>query len=312
MLKFFNVEIFYVTLLMEHILLENNANYKIIDNPIYKYFLTYETTKYPYLGEYPLANKKPKYYVKWHTIFNLENKKDQAKLFNNKHFYPKTYLLPEELKVVLKLPQNMFYKIGLSSQGFGVYMNYDKNINFDIAQEAIESFTFQNRKVDFRVYVFIGRIAHKFSFFFYKDVLVKTSQNLYDFNSTNRITQLTNTAQLINDHFNYQFLLSELPFYKLFINKIKKLLLEIKNVVVNQTMANNEFNLFGFDIIFDKNLKPYLLELNSSPNYIKDINPDNIKQMKKNMVNSMLTILIPSIFTHEEEKKEQHEWIEVI
>ena len=52
------------------------------------------------------------------------------------------------------------------------------------------------------------------------------------------------------------------------------------------------FELYGFDILIDKNLKPWLIEINASPSLSATTKHDFI--LKKGLVNDVLNIVIPS------------------
>jgi len=49
------------------------------------------------------------------------------------------------------------------------------------------------------------------------------------------------------------------------------------------------FELYGFDILFDKNLKPWLIEVNASPSMTANIAED--KTLKMNLLDDVFTIL---------------------
>lgn len=54
------------------------------------------------------------------------------------------------------------------------------------------------------------------------------------------------------------------------------------------------FELLGYDILIDSNLKPWLIEVNASPSLSATTSRD--KQMKVNMINDILEIVCPTSF----------------
>lgn len=52
---------------------------------------------------------------------------------------------------------------------------------------------------------------------------------------------------------------------------------------------NNCFELFGFDIIIDSNLKPWLLEVNLSPSLATDSPLDH--HIKANLISDLMNII---------------------
>ena len=51
------------------------------------------------------------------------------------------------------------------------------------------------------------------------------------------------------------------------------------------------FELFGFDIILDDTLKPWLLEVNHTPSFTCDTPLDN--EIKKNLITDTLILINP-------------------
>ena len=63
----------------------------------------------------------------------------------------------------------------------------------------------------------------------------------------------------------------------------------VQNVILNDKHC---FELYGFDILIDKNMKPWLIEVNASPSMVATTKHDFI--MKKHVINDLLNIVIPS------------------
>ena len=52
------------------------------------------------------------------------------------------------------------------------------------------------------------------------------------------------------------------------------------------------FELYGFDILIDQNLKPWLIEVNASPSLTGTTKIDFI--LKKHIINDILNLVIPA------------------
>jgi tubulin polyglutamylase TTLL5 len=62
----------------------------------------------------------------------------------------------------------------------------------------------------------------------------------------------------------------------------------------------NCFDLFGFDILLDSNLKPWLLEVNLSPSLATDSPLDH--RIKSNLVADALTLVGVKLFDRKKER----------
>ena len=65
---------------------------------------------------------------------------------------------------------------------------------------------------------------------------------------------------------------------------------------INRPKAENKdlcFEILGFDIIFDENLKPFLLEVNHSPSFSTDSLLDY--NVKKNLIEDTFIMVNPSV-----------------
>lgn len=272
-----------------------------IKNLYQDYYLSGDINKYTYLKYLNLEGivntNHNLSHIHWKISFHLDSKRDQLLLFKNSQYYPKSFLLPEDLNIIDK-NKKYFFKEEKSSSGTGIYLEFNKQVG--LAQESIEPFLYNNKKIDNRVYVIIGKINNNNFCYVYKDVLVRSSQNFYLETSKNKLTQITNTAvhNMESMKFN-QFILNNLPFYNLFFNKIILVIHDIFNIIISKyTINNNSFNLYGFDIIIDKFANPFLLEINSNPNFIKSQNTQEIIQSKMNLLQDIVYKLIPAIITN--------------
>ncbi|KAJ3215451.1 putative tubulin polyglutamylase ttll1 [Dinochytrium kinnereticum] len=70
---------------------------------------------------------------------------------------------------------------------------------------------------------------------------------------------------------------------------------------VQQLMTNDRhcFECYGYDIIVDEGLRPWLVEVNASPSLTATTHSDRV--MKHNLINDILSIVIPDDFPDIEE-----------
>jgi D-alanine-D-alanine ligase-like ATP-grasp enzyme len=62
----------------------------------------------------------------------------------------------------------------------------------------------------------------------------------------------------------------------------------VQAVIINDKHC---FELYGFDILLDANLKPWLIEVNASPSLTTTTEID--RQIKMNLINDTFRIVIP-------------------
>jgi tubulin polyglutamylase TTLL1 len=62
----------------------------------------------------------------------------------------------------------------------------------------------------------------------------------------------------------------------------------VQAVIINDKHC---FELYGFDILLDANLKPWLIEVNASPSLSTTTEID--RQIKMNLINDTFRIVIP-------------------
>ena len=155
--------------------------------------------------------------------------------------------------------------------------------NFVIIQKYIENpYLYKNRKFDIRVWVLV---THELKVYMFKEGHIKTSSKVYDLNSKNTFIHITNyTLQKQSAEFskfevgneasihdlNY-FIQSENPnhdYNTIVLPKIKNIIEITMKSVRNKLNKQNSkfcFEIYGYDFILDKNLTPWLLEINDNP-----------------------------------------------
>ena len=73
---------------------------------------------------------------------------------------------------------------------------------------------------------------------------------------------------------------------KLMQGTMKKLFTKVVKTIINDKHC---FELYGFDVLFDSNLKPWLIEINASPSMTA--NTPNDYEMKIGLLDDTFTVL---------------------
>ncbi|EPZ31072.1 tubulin tyrosine ligase-like family, member 1 [Rozella allomycis CSF55] len=168
------------------------------------------------------------------------------------------------------------------------------------------------RKFDLRMYVLVTSwnpmIAYRYRLGFCRFCAVRYTDN-QDYLENNLI-HLTNVSiQKQGDDYNEvnggKWKLSHLKLYLESTrgrNACDQLFHDIDNIFIHSLRAcqpvmvsdKHCFECFGYDIIIDENLKPWLVEVNASPSLTSTTPSD--KQMKQSLINDCFNIVVPDDF----------------
>ena len=225
------------------------------------------------------------------------NNKDDMDNFKKEFNSNNIYILKKNVqrKEGLKLSSNLDYILQAKNDQYRVVQKYLTNL-----------YLINKRKVNLRIYLLI--VIKDNTIFFYMSNLGKCiytnkdyNDNNFDFESNITSYNLDMTVykthprnfdelfEFINNKSNNE------EKSKVLSNNIYNLLKDIciclsNNIYQSDNIKNTTtFQLFGIDIIFDKNMKPYLLEFNKGPDMIPR---DDIDQkMKTNVQMDMFEIV---------------------
>lgn len=67
------------------------------------------------------------------------------------------------------------------------------------------------------------------------------------------------------------------------------------------TNSKHSFELYGYDVMIDSDLKPWLIEVNASPSLAPTTEPDRI--LKMGLINDTLDVVMPPEWFNEDSKK---------
>ena len=237
------------------------------------------------------------------------------------NFLPKTYILPNQFEMfkeaLKKHDRTHIYKPDKGSLGQGIKIIHPNDNSFGIpnglaiAQEYVDSYVIDDRKFDLRIYALISSLD-PLSIYVFRDGVARFCTESVSEDS--KFSLLTNTAvnsknphaipekmtRMIVDVFNY---------IKSTGGDIDKLWNDIDNVIVLSIISginylrknaneqcpgygiNRCFQIIGFDILLDKNLKPYILEINYRPSL--KCNTEKAFELKERMIKDSIKIAAP-------------------
>lgn len=184
--------------------------------------------------------------------------------------------------------------------------------NPDVEQYVVQRYidnplTVGGKKFDMRIYALVTTYA-PLTVYLYRGGFCRFSASKFSLDTTdisNNCVHLTNVAvQKVADNYNADtgckwdlrdlklYLLSRLPH-----QQVDKAFRDIQDIVVRallcvtNVMINDKhcFELYGYDIMFDDMLKPWLLEVNASPSLSANTPEDYA--MKYSMLNDVLDIV---------------------
>uniref|UniRef100_A0A8C5WBP4 Tubulin--tyrosine ligase-like protein 5 n=1 Tax=Leptobrachium leishanense TaxID=445787 RepID=A0A8C5WBP4_9ANUR len=236
----------------------------------------------------------------WKTMHSFEE--EHQKNFN---IVPESYVLIEDYQkfcqAFKKLPGPWIVKPVASSQGRGIYlMDSLSQLKFEdnviISRYISNPLLIEGYKFDFRLYVLVTSFD-PLIIYLYEEGLTRFATEKYQQSGTcveNKFVHLTNaslnktsTKYVVSDDpevedFGNKWTMGALLRYLRQHGKDTTLLMEqIEDLIIKTIISaegpiveacrsilpqkGNCFELFGFDVLIDENLKPWLLEINRSP-----------------------------------------------
>jgi len=254
-------------------------------------------------------------------------------------FYPETYIFPRDLrrfetdfKARQKAgdPDNLWIcKPADGSQGTDIYLldsldDLEYTGSTVVQKYLLKPYLIAGYKFDLRVYVLVESFR-PLNVYLYREGLVRFSAEKYDLDDLdNPFAHLTNSS--INKHSDTYNISKETvgkgckwtltKFFEHMRRKgadVERIWLRIQDLVLLTLLPivhavpamPSCFELFGFDIILDNNLKPWLLEVNASPSISVKGSVDS--KVKVPLLNDTLDVLGWDVHSYPpEEMKEQH------
>ena len=182
-----------------------------------------------------------------------------------------------------------------------------------ILQKYIEQpLLYNKRKFDIRIWVLI---TNNLELYVFKEGHLKATSINYDIESKNCYVHLTNySVQKYNENFSKFEYGNEISFdqfeenlktdYNLdlkvrdvIMNKIKNIIKITFNAVKDKINDNNKkgcFEIFGYDFMLDKDLNPFLIEVNTNPGL--EISSPLISKLVPRMIDDAFRLTIDKIF----------------
>ncbi|KAL0207262.1 hypothetical protein P9112_011890 [Eukaryota sp. TZLM1-RC] len=250
----------------------------------------------------------------------------------NFEFVPKTFLLPEEASALKKFvdsnrSQKWIKKPKSGSNGVNIRMVPNINeLNFSklncIMQQYIQSYLIDGFKFDCRLYVLVTSVD-PLKVYVFNNGLARFATMRYSKNSNNKFMHLTNFSiqknrkGFIPNHsvesdgqgskWSLQALMSRLESMGVDVGLVWSRITDLilKTIISAEGEINTRlkmlsqlpepcFELFGFDVLLDRELKPWLIEVNTSPS-MNQASPID-RHIKSTLWSSILTCLRVSPF----------------
>lgn len=235
-------------------------------------------------------------------------------------FLPQSFILPinnsQFCQAVNKHDKKYIVKTDEGSLGMGITivtpeMTWIPGTTLAIAQEYVESKLIRNTKFDMRVYALVAQIQ-PLKIYVYREGVARFCSQTADAN--NMFSQLTNTA--VNRHNPSADMSSITQRISTVFGELEKeganiseLWKRIDRTIVLSVIAIHNFitkeahnacpscglprcfQLLGFDVLLDRELNPYLLEVNYRPSL--EFDTEDEKQLKVEMLSSLMQIAAP-------------------
>lgn len=175
-----------------------------------------------------------------------------------------------------------------------------------------DPYLINGKKIDLRLYALVTGFK-PLRIYIYQDGIVRFASQNYNVNTNeldNLFIHLTNVCinrkftpsgktqkWLFKDFVKYLYLEKGINFgknYEIIKDMIIKLFISITDLAIKELSRSyfnttNLFEFFGFDIILDKNLNPYLLEINNNPMLNSAKNLD--QEMKTKLISDIANII---------------------
>ena len=239
------------------------------------------------------------------------------------NFLPKSYILPfdnVQFSHALSLKDKTYiYKPDKGSLGHGIRLippsaasDFRYSARLAVAQEYIESFTIDDRKFDLRIYALILSLS-PLTIYIYRGGVARFCTESVDGGS--KYSMLTNTAvncknpNLLNPDKMTRMITDVFKQLEDDGYDIPKLWAEIDKAIVLSIISAYGFlkkeeeiqcpnygmprcfQIIGCDVLLDKNLRPYILELNYRPSM--KCNTEHSHDLKLDMLKDALRIAAP-------------------
>ncbi|KAG3110768.1 putative tubulin polyglutamylase [Phytophthora idaei] len=244
-------------------------------------------------------------------------------------FFPVTYILPGEYAIFVeefKRNQGVWIMKPIGkAQGKGIFLftklsqisDWRTDFRWRPENQQVETYVVQRyisspylvggKKFDLRLYALVSSFF-PLEIYLFRGGFARFTNSRYSNNHSdiaNSFIHLTNVAvQKTSENYNKQhggkWDLRNLKLYMMSKHgpeRINKLFYEIQLVIIKSLLSVEKiimndkhcFELYGYDIMIDENLKPWLLEVNASPSLSANTSSDY--QLKCGMLNDMLDII---------------------
>ena len=233
----------------------------------------------------------------------LLNNKDELRNFEKyyaSHDPDDIYILKKNIqrKEGIKLTRDLYEIKDANNEDYKIVQIYLRNL-----------FLIENRKVNLRMYYFVVIDQNRKYFYLYDEgKCIYTNKNYNDSNLDFE-SNITSYKLDLDVYDSLPRSLNDLKKYikeknlnpDILFNQIQTLFLKLSSCISNSIYQSKNlkntisFQLFGADVLFDENLKPYLLELNKGPDMLPKDEKDS--ELKEKVIEDMFKTvhLIPDL-----------------
>lgn len=256
--------------------------------------------------------------------FHNAMKNLNQRIGKDSNFYPTSFLLPSEIHEAESLFSTYplwIFKPCASSRGRGIHLISSQNDQLPTSKGILQKYIrnpllITGRKFDIRLYVLVTSIS-PLRIYIHKSGLARFATHKYDINGdpsdlqmhlTNFSVNKTsddfvscnkNDESIENSKWSLDFLLEHLKSLSIDVEKVMN---DIEKVIISSLIAgvcqirkhhqnlikhrHTSYEMYGFDILLDEELKPYVIEINISPSMCADSLLD--KKLKLNLLNDLI------------------------
>tara|TARA_B100000902_G_C27301411_1_gene913038 strand:+ start:1197 stop:2219 length:1023 start_codon:yes stop_codon:yes gene_type:complete len=264
-------------------------------------------------------------------LYKFDNKLYLSQFLKDKQYYPKTYIYNKNNKYIPDDNNTWFIKkcaygsyggkdIFVANNYNGIRDNLNSNGSYLIQKAVSDLYLFNGFKGDIRMHYLVFLYKNKLNFYLFKDGHIKLAKNKFDNSNVCTDVQLTNVSQVGENELARSLYFSQkYENYDPMFFKIKSVLTDLSNEIKKdfpkkyKSFYALEYQLCGPDIIFDNNMNPYLLELNTNfPAYVmkKDIN--QVKATKRYLADVLTNQLFKKAVNNEDINLEEYGFVKLL
>ena len=235
----------------------------------------------------------------WNILENKYGRNEAKKLLPNTYIL-NNYIHMTEFQRNYEINKSYILKKPLQNKrGLLITQNLNTILNakyykYEIVQDLLtDIYTVNGRKVNLRMYMVIICKNNNMNIYLYDDGICMYTNKRFESNTNDFENQITSYNMNYNVYNEVPQFINQLNLNQsLLWGRICNLMSKVLNAFRDEICINNKYNtyqLFGPDIILNKNLEPYLLEINKGPS-MQTLNEEE-RQFKFKLNNDILNLV---------------------